>query len=120
MYYQIIPLSHIPKCMTKLSLYHTIPKCITKLSLYHTSEMYDQIIPSSHIHEMYDQIIPLSHDPEILKRQGQAFENVVISILSFSHNVIYVFKGKSQHFSYVEFILCKCFHFGLAYNFIIW
>ena len=62
-----------------------------------------------------------------LKRQGnKPFENIMgkgetasASNYSFSHNVFYSIKDRNYH-SYIEFVVCKCFQFGLTQNFVMW
>ena len=39
---------------------------------------------------------------------------------SFSHNVFYPFQNKFQVFSHIYFVVCRCFQFGLVYNFAVW
>ena len=36
------------------------------------------------------------------------------SNFSFSHNVFYSIKGRDYHFCYIQFVVCKCFQFGLV------
>ena len=36
------------------------------------------------------------------------------------HNVFYSIKDKNYHFSYIQFVVCKCFHFGMVKNFVTW
>ena len=44
---------------------------------------------------------------------------LVTSIFSFFHNVFYLYKNKSEHFSNVYFVIFKCFEFGRVQNFAI-
>ena len=55
------------------------------------------------------------------------FENIVgkgeiacTSNFSFSHNVFYSIKDINYHFCYIQFVVCKCFQFGLVQNFVMW
>ena len=41
------------------------------------------------------------------------------SNLSFSYNVSYAIKDRNCHFCYIEFVVCKCFQFGLVQNFVV-
>ena len=56
------------------------------------------------------------------------FENIVgngenagiTSIFSFSHNVFYSSRNKFHFFSYIYFVVCKCFQYGPVQKFVIW
>ena len=41
------------------------------------------------------------------------------SIFSFSKNVFYPFQNKFQCLSHIKLVVCKCFEFGLVYNFAV-
>ena len=45
---------------------------------------------------------------------------LMTSIFSFSHNVFCPIKDRNHHFSNIEFIVSKCFQFGLGQNSIVW
>ena len=37
-----------------------------------------------------------------------------------SHNVSYPSQNKFQFFTHNYFVVCKCFQFGMAKNFVLW
>ena len=45
---------------------------------------------------------------------------LVTSIFSFSHSVFYSIKEINHHFSNIQFVVCKCFHFGHIQNSVLW
>ena len=45
---------------------------------------------------------------------------LVTSIFSFSHNVFYPPINSFRFFTYIYFIVCKCFEFGRVQNFVVW
>ena len=56
-----------------------------------------------------------------------SFENIVekgeidcTSNFSISNNVFYPIKDRNYHFFYIEFVVCKCFEFGMVQNFVVW
>ena len=48
----------------------------------------------------------------LLKTLWEKEKMLVTSIFSFSHNVFYPSLNKFQFFSYIYFVVCKCFQFG--------
>ena len=56
----------------------------------------------------------------LLKTLWEKKKMLVSSIFFFSRNVFHPMEDNFYVFSNVQFVVCKCFQFGQAYNFVVW
>ena len=53
-------------------------------------------------------------ETSLLKTLWEKKKLLVTSNFSFFHNVFYSIKGRNYHFCCIQFVVCKCFQFGLV------